>query len=79
MIQELMRMGRFTRYLPYFRGIALFQRFYQFVLPKDGLNLRVDDFDGDLKMDVDVRDTSGMISALAVSSTRMSASFFAIP
>jgi FkbM family methyltransferase len=60
MIRELMRLGRVTRHLPYFRGIALFQRFYRFALPKDGLELRVHDFDGDLKMDVDVRDTSGM-------------------
>jgi FkbM family methyltransferase len=30
------------------------------MLPADGLEMRVDDFDGDLKMDVDVRDTIGI-------------------
>jgi FkbM family methyltransferase len=30
------------------------------MLPEDGLQLRVNDFDGDLKMDVDIRDTIGI-------------------
>jgi FkbM family methyltransferase len=60
-IQGALRLGRVTRFLPYFRGIGLFQRFYQLVLSKEELRLSVDDFDGDLKLDnLDVRETGGM-------------------
>jgi len=60
MIQELMRLGRVTKHLPYFRGIAPLQRLYDLVLPERALPMRVNDFDGDLKLDVDVRDTIGI-------------------
>jgi FkbM family methyltransferase len=61
MIEKLLRPGRVTRHLPYFRGIPLLQRFYQYVLPKGELHLSVDDFDGDLRLEnLDVRETGGM-------------------
>lgn len=61
MIEQILRLGRATRHLPYFRGIIVLQRFYQMALPKGPLHLSVDDFDGDLKLDnLDVRETGGM-------------------
>jgi FkbM family methyltransferase len=61
MIREILRLGRVTRHLPYFRGIIVLQRLYQLVLPKGELQLSVDDFDGDLNLDnLDVRETGGM-------------------
>jgi len=60
-IQGALRLGRVTRFLPYFRGIGLVQRFYRSVLPEEALCLSVDNFDGDLKLDnLDVRETGGM-------------------
>jgi FkbM family methyltransferase len=60
MIQKILRLGRITKYLPYFRGLALLQRFYQLALPKGDMQLSVDDFDNDLKLRVDVRDIIGV-------------------
>ena len=61
MIQQILRLGRVTKYLPYFRGIGSIQRFYQIVLPKAELHLGVDDFDGDLRLEnLDPRETIGM-------------------
>jgi hypothetical protein len=60
MIQKVLRYGRITKYLPYLRGIGLLQRFYQFTLPKRDLHLSVDDFDGNLKMGVDIRECIGI-------------------
>jgi FkbM family methyltransferase len=60
MIQEILRLGRITKYLPYFRGIALLQRFYKIVLPKGDMPLSVNNFDNDLKLRLDIRDTIGM-------------------
>jgi len=60
-IQGALRLGRVTRFLPYFRGIGLFQRFYRSVLPQEALCLSVDNFDGDLRLEnLDVRDTMGI-------------------
>jgi FkbM family methyltransferase len=61
MLEAILRLGRVTKYLPWFRGIGVFQRFYQFTLPKGEIHLSVDDFDKDLKIgDLDVRETSGI-------------------
>jgi hypothetical protein len=59
MLQEVLRFGRFTKYLPYVRGFGVLRNFYELVLPRGELQLRVDDFDGDLKLDVDVREYMG--------------------
>lgn len=60
MIEEVLRCGRVTKYLPYFRGIGVLQRMYQFALPKREMLLEVNDFDGDLRMGGDVRETIGI-------------------
>lgn len=59
MLQKVLRFGRFTKYLPYVRGLGALRNFYELMLPKSKLQLRVHDFDGDLKLDVDVREYSG--------------------
>jgi FkbM family methyltransferase len=60
-IQGALRLGRVTRFLPYFRGIGLFQRFYRSVLPNEALCLSVENFDGDLRLEnLDVRETIGI-------------------
>ena len=56
MIRKVLRCGRVTKYLPYVRGLGALRNLYALVLPKNELQLRVDDFDDDLRMDVDVRD-----------------------
>ena len=65
---------------PGFRGIGVFQRFYQFMLPKGEIHPSVDDFDKDLKIgDLDVRETSGMRFGIApCSTTKINASYFAM-
>ncbi len=60
MLQKALCCGRFTKYLPYVRGLGVLRGFYELVLPKGELQLRVDDFDDDLKMDVDVREIIGI-------------------
>jgi len=60
MLQKVLRFGRFTRHLPNVRGLTALRAFYEFMLPKGELRLSVDNFDGDLKMDVDVRDVIGI-------------------
>jgi FkbM family methyltransferase len=60
MIQEMLRCGRITKHLPYVRGLDQLRRVYEFLLPKGELQLGVDDFDGDLKMEVDVREIIGI-------------------
>jgi FkbM family methyltransferase len=42
------------------RGLGVLRQVYERVLPKRDLNLRVDDFDGDLVMEVDVREIIGI-------------------
>ena len=59
-LHDVLRCGRFTKYLPYVRGLGVLRGFYELVLPKGELQLRVDDFDDDLKMDVDVREIIGI-------------------
>jgi FkbM family methyltransferase len=60
MMQKILRCLRVTKYLPYFRGITLLQRVYEFVLPKGDLLMSVNDLDGDLKMVVNLRDCMGL-------------------
>lgn len=60
MLQEVLRCGRFTKYLPYVRGLGVLRDIYEHALPKGELRLRVDDFDDDIKMDVDVREIVGI-------------------
>lgn len=60
MLQKALRCARFTKYLPYVRGLGVLRDFYELVLPKGELRLRVDDFDDDLKMDIDVREIIGI-------------------
>src|SRR5437773_12126280 len=60
MIQKVLRCGRVTKYLPYVRGLGALRSLYGLVLPKNELQLRVDDFDVDLRMDVDVREVIGI-------------------
>jgi FkbM family methyltransferase len=59
MLQQILRFGRYTKDLPYVRGFGVLRNFYELVLPRGELQLRVDDFDGDLKLDVDVREYMG--------------------
>jgi FkbM family methyltransferase len=59
MIQKMLRYGRVTKFLPYVRGLGALRGLYELVLPESELKLRVDDFDGDLKLDVDVREYMG--------------------
>src|SRR6266704_2952794 len=59
MIQKILRWGRVTKYLPYLRGLGALRSLYALVLPKGELRLRIDDFDGDLELDVDVREYMG--------------------
>jgi len=60
MLQKILRWGRVTKHLPYVRGLGALCSFYGLVLPKSELQLSVDDFDDDLRMDVDVRETIGI-------------------
>ncbi len=60
MVEDVLRFGRFTKHLPYVRGLGALRSFYELMLPKRELQLRVNDFDGDLKMDVDVREVIGI-------------------
>jgi len=60
MIQKVVRCGRVTKYLPYVRGLGALRSLYGLVLPKNELQLRVGDFDDDLRMDVDVREVIGI-------------------
>ncbi len=60
MIQHLLRAGRVTKHLPYVRGLGWLRRVYECALPKRDLHLSVEDFDGDLEVEVDVRETIGI-------------------
>src|SRR5215467_16149261 len=55
----LFRLTRVTKYLPRFTGINLMQRFYGRVLPRSSIH-RISDFDGDLKLDVNLGETIGV-------------------
>jgi FkbM family methyltransferase len=54
-----LRMGRATRHLPLFKGLSMLVRLYRYILP-NGPRFRVEDFDGDLKLDVNVTETMGI-------------------
>ncbi len=54
-----LRVARATQYLPAFRGLSKLLSVYRRILP-DGSRYRVDDFDGSLKLDVNVCDTIGI-------------------
>lgn len=56
---QAMRLGRCTRYLPRFRGLTALLGLYRRFLPPESL-FRVNDFDGDLKLDVNVCETIGI-------------------
>jgi FkbM family methyltransferase len=56
---QFMRLGRCTRYLPRFRGLTALLGVYRRFFPSNSL-FRVDDFDGDLKLDVSVCETIGI-------------------
>ncbi len=60
MIQTILRYARITKYLPYVRGLGLLRHVYELLLPRKDLQLSVDDFDDDLKMNVDVREIIGI-------------------
>lgn len=60
MIETLLRCGRVTRHLPYVRGLGALRRLYERVLPRRPFELRVNDFDGNLALDVDVREIIGI-------------------
>lgn len=60
MVRALLKYGRVTKHLPYVRGLGLLRKAYEFALPKSDLQLSVDDFDGNLKMVVDVREIIGI-------------------
>jgi FkbM family methyltransferase len=63
-IQAGLRCGRVTKNIAYVRGewraLAALRSLYELALPHGDLQLRIDDFDGDLKMDVDVREIIGI-------------------
>ncbi len=59
--ESVLRLGRVTQRLPWLKGLGLVRSFYNVTLPfPDGYRFRVDDFDGDLRMEVDPRDIIGI-------------------
>jgi FkbM family methyltransferase len=54
-----LRLGRTTRHLPRFRGLNALLHIYRRLIPSDAL-FRVNDFDGDLKLDISVCETVGI-------------------
>jgi FkbM family methyltransferase len=60
MIETLLRCGRVTRHLPYVRGLGALRKVYERTLPRRDMLLKVNDFDGDLVMEVDVREIIGI-------------------
>jgi FkbM family methyltransferase len=59
--ETVLRAGRVTRYLPWLRGLEIVRRGYRKVIRRpDGWTLRIDDFDGDLKLDIDPRECVGI-------------------
>jgi FkbM family methyltransferase len=55
----LLRVARATRYLPKFAGLSLLLGCYQRIFPA-GTRFRIDDFDGDLMLDVNICETIGI-------------------
>jgi FkbM family methyltransferase len=58
-LRSALHYGRITKYLPFARGLGQLCKVYRWALPGGPLELRVDDFDGDLMLDVDPRETIG--------------------
>jgi FkbM family methyltransferase len=58
-VSSLLRMGRVTRHLPKFVGLNVLLGCYQRIFPA-GTLFRIDDFDGDLKLDVNICETIGV-------------------
>jgi FkbM family methyltransferase len=59
--ETLLQAGRVTRYLPWLRGLELVRRVYAKTIPRpDGWTMRIEDFDGDLKLEVDPREFMGI-------------------
>jgi FkbM family methyltransferase len=60
-VLSLLRAARITRHLPWLRGLELLRRLYADVLPfPPGWTSRIDDFDGNLRLDVDPREFIGI-------------------
>jgi FkbM family methyltransferase len=55
----LLRAARMTQYLPWFRGLSFLLNLYRRIVPP-GLLFRIDNFDGDLKLEVNVTETIGV-------------------
>jgi FkbM family methyltransferase len=59
--ESLLRAARITKHLPRLRGLSALRRIYSAVLPlSPSWTGRVNDFDGDLKLDVDPRECIGI-------------------
>jgi FkbM family methyltransferase len=59
--EAALRAGRVTRHLPWLKGLGLLKHVYRAALSvPPGWKVRVDDFDGDLLLDVDPRETVGI-------------------
>lgn len=59
--ETLLQSGRVTRHLPWLRGVELIRRGYKQVLHRPAAwKMRINDFDGDIKMDVDPREFLGV-------------------
>src|SRR5713226_6929214 len=54
-----LRLLRATRHLRQFRGLSALQRVYRTLIPTNKL-FRVNDFDGDIKLDVSLSETIGV-------------------
>ena len=59
MLNHLLQWGRVTKHLPYIRGLGALRSVYATALSPRVSQQRVPDFDGDLLMDVDIRETIG--------------------
>lgn len=55
----LLHAGRVTRFSPSWKGFRHLQALYQKIIP-EGTILRINNFDGDLKLDVNIRETVGL-------------------
>ena len=60
--KSLLRAARVTKYLPRLKGLSILRRMYIAALPfpRSSWTMRVDDFDGNIKLDVDPREDLGV-------------------